>query len=119
MDKKARPVALHFYAESSGKEPVREWLLELDHESRKKIGQDIMVVQFRWPLGMPLVKHLGKGLWEVRSNIHNGTARVIFMFADEALILLHGFIKKTQKTPLREIELALARARTYNAKGRS
>jgi phage-related protein len=116
MNKKIRLVKAHFYAELSGKEPVREWLFELDETDRKKIGQDIMAVQFRWPVGMPLVRSLGKGLWEIRTNLHNSIARIIFMFENESIVLLHGFMKKTQKTPIQEIELALTRAATYRAK---
>ena len=58
-----------------------------------------MTVQFRWPLGMPLVDHLGSGIWEIRSRLANRIARTLFFVHEEEIILLHGFIKKTQKTP--------------------
>jgi len=69
------------------------------------------MVQGGWPLGMPLVRNLGKGLWEVRSTLPNVIARVLFIMHQEQIVLLHGFIKKTQKTPLQDIELALKRAK--------
>ena len=74
------------------------------------IGEDIKDVEFAWPLGMPLVKNLGEGLWEVRSSLPgNRIARVLFCVTDKEMVLLHGFIKKTQKTPSQDIELARRR----------
>ena len=84
---------------------------DLPKDERRIIGEDIMTVQFRWPLGMPLVDNLGSGIWEIRSRLANRIARTLFFVHQEEIILLHGFIKKTQKTPRREIELARARAR--------
>ena len=98
-----------FYREALGAEPVRDWLRGLDKTSKKTIGEDIKTVQFGWPLGMPLVRGLGGGLWEVRSNLVNRTARILFVVARGRMILLHGFIKKTRATP--QAELALARKR--------
>ena len=99
-----------FYRLPSGREPVREWLKALGDEDRKIIGEDIKDVEFSWPMGMPLVRPLGKGLWEVRSNISDGRiARVLFCIHDGGMVLLHGFIKKTQKTPEADIELATKR----------
>ena len=92
-----------------GREPVREWLKELTPEDRKVVGTDIKDVEFSWPLGKPLVDSLGRGLWEVRSSIKDGIARVIFYVEGNRMVLLHGFVKKTQKTPDREINLALKR----------
>lgn len=101
-----------FYLTDAGREPVREWLKGLEVEDRKVIGEDIKDVEFAWPIGMPLVRSMGKGLWEVRSSLPRGrVARVLFCVDDENLILLHGFIKKTQKTPQKEIDLALKRMR--------
>ena len=89
---------------------LREWLRELAPADRKIIGQDLMRAQFRWPVGMPLCRPLGGGLWEVRSDLAgNRIARVLFCFSEGKLLVLHGFIKKTQKTP--DAELALARKR--------
>jgi phage-related protein len=105
-------VPAHFYRFHAGREPVREWLKSLEVEDRKAIGEDIKDVEFSWPIGLPLVRSLGRDLWEVRSSLPRGRiARVIFCIEQEQLILLHGFIKKTQKTPKQEIDLALKRKR--------
>jgi phage-related protein len=86
-------------------------LKELDHPDRKAIGEDIKDVEFSWPIGMPLVRSLGRDLWEVRSGLPRGRiARVLFCL-EEGRMMLHGFIKKTQKTPQRDIDLALKRKR--------
>lgn len=99
-----------FYRLPSGREPVREWLKALDEEDRKVVGEDIKDVEFSWPIGMPLCRSLGKGLWEVRSDLVGGRiARVIFCIVESQMVLLHGFIKKTQKTPVADLELALKR----------
>lgn len=102
---------VRFYRSSSGREPVREWLKALPAEERKAIGEDIKTVQFGWPLGMPLVRKLKPDLWEVRSAIASGIARLLFTTAGSILILVHGFIKKSQKTPTANLELALRKAR--------
>jgi phage-related protein len=99
-----------FYRASSGREPVREWLRGLDREVRKVIGEDIKTVQYGWPLGMPLVRSFGDGLWEVRSRFRDGIARVIFFAEGDLMVLVHGFIKKSQKTPKAELDLARRRA---------
>jgi len=104
-------VTVLFYRESSGSEPVRKWLKSLSKENRKIIGEDIKTVELGWPLGMPLVRNLGDGLWEVRSSIPNGIARVIFVMNKGAMVLLHGFIKKSQKTPADDLKIARRRAR--------
>ncbi|WP_257169019.1 type II toxin-antitoxin system RelE/ParE family toxin [Bradyrhizobium sp. SRS-191] len=99
-----------FYALPSGREPVRDWLKELSMEDRRAIGEDIKDVEFAWPIGLPLCRPLREGLWEVRSNLAQGrTARVIFCEQDGRMILLHAFIKKSQKTPAPDIELAIKR----------
>jgi phage-related protein len=92
-----------------GREPVRDWLMSLTVADRKSIGTDIKDVEFSWPLGKPLVDSLGRGLWEVRCSVTNGIARVIFYVEGDRMVLLHGFVKKTQKTPVREIDVALKR----------
>jgi phage-related protein len=85
-----------FYALPSGQEPVRAWLKALDAEDRKVIGEDIKDVEFSWPIGMPLCRALGKGLWEVRSDLPRGRiARVLFCIHEGRMVLLHAFIKKT------------------------
>jgi phage-related protein len=97
-------------------EPVREWLLGLQKSDRKVIGEDVKTVQFGWPLGMPLVRKLEAELWEVRSRIGNGIGRVIFTVQGPSMILLHGFVKKSQKTPV--ADLATSRKRLAQLKGR-
>ena len=101
-----------FYESGSGNMPVREWLLGLDREDRRIIGEDIATVEFGYPIGMPVCRNLGNGLYEVRSSISDGRiARVIFVVKRRYMVLLHGFIKKTQKTPKQDIDLASKRAR--------
>ncbi len=107
---KPDPIPLVFYATSAGNEPVRDWLLSLDDEKCRLIGQDVMKVQFGWPVGMPLCRPMGGGLWEVRTDLPDGTiARVFFCFYQGMLYALHGLIKKTNKTPKGDLELALKR----------
>ena len=83
----------------------------MDREVRRAVGFDIKTAQFGWPIGMPLIRKLEPGLWEVRSHVATGIARVLFTVEGDTMVLLHGFIKKTQKTPPAEIELALKRKR--------
>ena len=98
-----------FYKTEAGNEPVRGWLKSLPREDRKNIGEDIKTAQHGWPLGMPLIRKMERGLWEVRSNISTGIARVLFTVKDAMMILLHGFVKKSQKTPPNELDTARRR----------
>lgn len=99
-----------FYALPSGREPVREWIRSLDRDDRKIVGEDIKDVEFSWPIGMPLCRPLGGGLWEVRSSLGRGRiARILFCIGDGQMILLHAFIKKTQKAPAADLALAVRR----------
>lgn len=103
-----------FFESESGRVPVREWLLDLAENERKAIGEDIRTAEFGWPVGMPLCKPMAghKGLWEVRTNLPSKKiARVLFCAHNGELVLLHGFIKKTQKTPKAELDLAMKRMR--------
>jgi phage-related protein len=103
-DPKRLPAA--FYRSASGAEPVRECLKALSAD-RRVLGYDIGLVEFGWPIGMPLCRALGDGLWEVRSSLNgNRIARVIFCVAHGHMVLLHGFIKKSQKTPKADLDLA-------------
>lgn len=102
-------LSVHFHASGNGNEPVREWLKSLPGDARKAIGEDIKTIQFGWPLGMPLVRKMEAGLWEVRSNIPGGIARVIFTTAGPSMVLLHGFVKKSDKTPQADLKLARQR----------
>ena len=98
-----------FFQTRRGNEPVREWLRSLRAEEKRILGADIKTAQFGWPLGMPLVRKLEPGLWEVRSNLPAGIARVLFTVEGDTMVLLHGFIKKSQKTPLDDLQLARER----------
>ena len=99
-----------FYRSASGTEPVREWLKSLPPNDRRILGHDIALAEFAWPIGMPVCRSLSDGLWEIRSNLTSGKiARVIFCITKKQMILLHGFIKKTQKTPDKDKKLALKR----------
>jgi phage-related protein len=99
-----------FYRTAAGVEPVRDWLRSLSVEDRRSIGSDLATVQVGWPIGMPLCRPLGSGLWEVRSKLtNNRIARLVFFVADRRIGVVHGFIKKTQKTPPAEIALAQKR----------
>lgn len=94
--------------------PVREWLLGLSDDDRKKVGDDIRTAEFGWPIGMPLCRAMisHKGLWEVRTNLKKGNiARVLFCAHEGEMILLHGFIKKTQRTPKADLDTAMKRMR--------
>jgi phage-related protein len=116
MDSGLKRLPARFYRSNTGREPVREWLKQLDAEDRKVIGEDIKDVEFSWPIGMPLVRALGRELWEVRSNLRQGRiARVLFCVEKECMVLLHGFIKKTSKTPKAELDLALRRKKGEGA----
>ena len=97
---------VRFYATQTGAEPVREWLKQLTAIERKKVGEDIKTVQFGWPLGMPLVRNMGGGMWEVRIRLENRIARILFVLEGSTMVLLHGFIKKTSATPKTDLDLA-------------
>ena len=102
-----------FFANDSGSEPVRDWLKGLGKPDRLRIGEDIRTVEFGWPIGMPVCRPLGKGLYEVRTTLPDRIARVLFGIVDGEMILLHGFIKKSQTTPKSELELARKRLEMY------
>jgi phage-related protein len=108
-----RPLAVVFFQTEAGHEPVRSWLQELPKEERKAIGEDILTVQFAWPIGKPLVDAFGGGLWEVRSRLKGKIVRTLFIIHDEEIVLLHGFIKKDRKTPKPELDLAKKRMKQY------
>ncbi|MBL0699351.1 MAG: type II toxin-antitoxin system RelE/ParE family toxin [Desulfosarcina sp.] len=101
-----------FYKSDSGKEPVRDWLKKLDKEDRKVIGEDIKTVQFGWPLGIPLVRKIETGLWEIRIQLGNRVARILFTAHEGIMVFLHGFIKKTKKTPANDLKVAKQRMAT-------
>jgi phage-related protein len=108
----APEIPVRFYRTEAGTEPVLEWLRGLAKEDRRVIGSDLMRVQFGWPIGMPLVRSLKDGLWEVRSTLPSQRiARLILCFHQGTLVVLHGFIKKTRRTPAEDLALAKRRMR--------
>ncbi len=117
MSGEPHKIPVVFYRTIAGAEVVRDWLRSLERDDRDVIGQDLMRVQYRWPVGMPLCRSLGQGLWEVRSDLSsNRIARVLFCFTGNRIVALHGFIKKTQKTPRADIALAFSRKREFERK---
>jgi phage-related protein len=110
MPERLKSIPLVFWRSAAGREPVREWLIELSREEKRAIGRDIAKVQYGWPLGLPLCRPLSEGLWEIRASLPSKReARVFFGFHGGMLIALHATIKKTRKTPAED--LALARLR--------
>lgn len=110
-------LTVRFYQTDSGTEPVIEWLKSLPPDYRKTIGEDIKTVQFGWPIGMPVVRKLEPGLWEVRSHVRDGIVRVIFTVCGNTMVLLHGFIKKSQKTSADDLETARNRKQNLSKRG--
>ena len=105
-----RKIPVVFYRTRTGSEVGRDWLRALDQRDRNAVGQDLMRIQYRWPVGMPLCRPLRDGLREVRTSLPSSRiARVLFALSGDRIIVLHGFIKKTQKTP--DLDMALARRR--------
>jgi phage-related protein len=108
-------LTVRFFATASGKEPVRDWLKTLAAQERRMIGEEIKTVQFGWPLGMPLVRKMTTDLWEVRIHLVDRTARVLFTVEGDCMVLLHGFIKKSQTTPKQELALAKQRLQQFRS----
>jgi phage-related protein len=103
-----------FFRTEAGNEPVLDWLRALAFDDRRILGEDLRTVQLGWPLGMPLCRSLGSGLYEVRSHITGGQiARLVFFQSGQTLIVVEGFIKRTQTTPKHVLDLARKRRSTY------
>ena len=110
MFSRDKKLQARFYATPQGRKPVRDWILELGKDDRGVVGKDIQKVEFGWPIGMPSCRPLGSGLYEVRSDLSGGRiGRVMFCIVQAEMVLLHGFVKKTQKAPANELELARSR----------
>lgn len=107
--KRDEPIAVRFYKSSGATEPVRKFIKDLPEEDRRTVGSDLLVVQWTWPVGKPLVAPLGNGIYELRSTLPNRICRILFFQLEDSLLLLHSFIKKTQKCPKKDLDLALAR----------
>ena len=111
-------LSVSFFRTDAGRVPVRQWLNSLDAVDRKAIGEDIRLVQFGWPLGMPLVRKMEERLWEIRSHLSKGrTARLLFTVGGNKMILLHGFIKKSRRIPQKDLNLARNRRRLWQRGG--
>jgi phage-related protein len=108
-----------FYRSDSGREPVRQWLKQLDPVNRKRIGEDLYTLQLGWPLGMPLARKIETDLWELRSKIINGITKIMFTENNGRLVLLHGFIKKSQKLPAADLKLARKRLLSIRLGGKT
>ena len=108
-----------FYKTATGREPVREWLMTLPKEQRTTIGVDIWKAQSEWPLGMPHVRALGDGLHEVQSNFPEGIARTLCYVDHDVMVLLHGFIKKTEKMPPADLSLGRKRKKDHEQNKKS
>jgi phage-related protein len=104
-------ITVLFYKTESKNEPVHEWLKSLSKKDRLRIGADLQTVEYGFPIGMPTCRYMGKGLYEVRTNLDNRISRILFLVEDGKMILLHGFIKKSEKTPKHDLDLALERKR--------
>lgn len=115
MEKQKKLKAL-FFKSGSGKEPVREWLKDFSKEEKKLIGGDIRTVEYGWPIGMPVCKGMGNGIFEVRTELKNTIARVLFTISGSQMLLLHGFIKKQKKTPANELNTAKRRLKEAKLK---
>ena len=109
-DRQAQKIPLVFFRTPAGHEPVRDWLKDLPEAERRAIGKDLLRAQWRWPVGMPLCRPMGSGLWEIRTDLPTKrTARVLICLYREHLVALHGFIKKARTTPDEDLELARKR----------
>ena len=105
-----------FFKTDNGNEPVRDWLKALTATERRIMGEDIKTVQFGWPLGMPLVRHLEGGIWEIRVKLENRIARILFCLEGSTMVILHGVIKKQQTTPKQDLDLAKERLKILKRK---
>lgn len=107
---RSKKIVARFYVSAAGNMPVRDWILSLNTDDKRGVGKDIQKVEYGWPIGMPYCRPLGRGLWEVRSDLFGGRiARTVFCIVNGEMVLLHAFIKKTQKTPGQDLDIALRR----------
>ncbi len=110
VSERLKEIPVIFYRTGSGGEIVLEWLRSLSPDDRRVIGADLDLIQVGWPIGMPLCRALGDGLWEVRSSLSGGRiARLLFFIEADRIGVVHGFMKKTNKTPPGELDLARRR----------
>ena len=110
-----RPIPVVFFQLDSGREPVRDWLKGLDRQNRKLVGEDIKTLQYGWPVGMPVARKVANELWELRSRLKTGIARTFFTVYAGHIVLLHGYVKKTRKTPTKGLAVAKRRLTTLRS----
>jgi phage-related protein len=110
-------ITVRFFRNPNGREPVREWLKERAEADRKTIGEHLKEIEFTWPVGFPLVTKMDSKLWEVRIPIREGICRIFFTVYKRDMVLVHGIIKKSQKTPVKELEMAQKRCRVVWTEG--
>jgi len=116
MTRLRKKISVVFYQNDNGKMPVRDWILGFSSEDKKIIGGDIKTVEYGWPIGLPVARSLGGGLYEVRSDLSDSIkARVFFTIYGDKMVLLHGFIKKTQTTPQNDMRTAKRRMKKLSA----
>jgi phage-related protein len=110
LDRQGKRVPAIFFRTEAGGEPVRDWLKTLSSEDRARIGQDIKTVEFGWPIGMPVCRPLGGGIYEVRTTLSQNRVARVFFYIDKRvrMVLLHGFVKKTRRTPDEDLALAIS-----------
>src|SRR5665811_89672 len=108
-DLQSPKILLILYRTAAGSEPVREWLKGLDEAERQAVGKDMLRAQWRWPVGMPLCRPMGRGLWEIRTDLPTKRAARVLLCLYREHLVAHGFVKKTRATP--DEDLALARRR--------
>jgi len=106
-----------FFRTAAGGEPVRDWIKSLEVEDRRAIGQDLQRVEYRWPIGMPLCRAMGDGLYEVRTGLSGGRIARLFFCVDgeRQMVLLHALLKKQRKTPAVDLDVARRNKRIYEA----
>jgi len=107
------PLKVLFFETANGNQPVRDFIISLSRNDKKEVGADIFAVQEGFPIGLPLCRKLEKDIWEIRSTITDGICRILFSIDNDTMVLLHGFIKKTQKTPPDELKTARNRLAEY------
>lgn len=114
MSDAAKRFPLVFFRTEGGAEPVRDWLRGLPQADRKVAGEGLKQLEYAWPVGMPLCRALGRGLFELRVSLPSRRiARVMICIHEGELVALHAFIKKTRTTPEGDLKLALRRKQDY------
>ena len=108
-----KPLTTAFFQTEQGNQPCRDFILGLSRDDKREVGTKIFEVQKGFTLGLPLVRKMENDLWEIRVNLTDGICRIFFTVAENMMILLHGFVKKSQKTPQNELATAQNRLRLF------